>query len=352
MQTVVIDGAQGEGGGQIVRSSVALSLVTGRPVRIENIRAGRDKPGLMRQHLAAVQAAAEISGGKLTGAEIGSRSLEFLPGDVTAGSYHFKIATAGSATLLLQTILPALLTAQGRSELTFEGGTHNPWAPPFDFLERAFLPLVNRMGPRVTARLFTHGFYPAGGGRFTVTIEPSEALGGFDLLERGTILQHSARAIVANLPEHIANREINTILKKMGWDATCGLAQTVPGHGAGNVVLIEVESEHITEVFTSFGRTGVKAEQVADEAVKQARSYLAAGVPVGPYLADQLLLPLAISAATQHDNVAQRGGVFLTLPLSRHSLTQLAILKAFLDVEITVTPTNVGTQVSLSPPKP
>ena len=168
-----INGRYGEGGGQIVRSSMALAVVTGRPVRIDNIRAGAQAPGLMQQHLAAVQAAAEICGGSLSGATIGSRALNFEPQPVRAGNYQFDVGTAGSATLVLQTVLPALLLADGASQVTIEGGTHNQWAPPFDFLAKSFLPLVNRMGPRVSATLERHGFYPAGGGRITVSIEPS-----------------------------------------------------------------------------------------------------------------------------------------------------------------------------------
>ncbi|HEX3601216.1 MAG TPA: RNA 3'-terminal phosphate cyclase [Lacipirellulaceae bacterium] len=155
-----IDGSQGEGGGQIVRSSLALSLVTGRSVVIENIRAGREKPGLMRQHLTAVRAAAEVGSAKVEGDEIGSQALSFHPQEIGPGNFTFAVGTAGSATLVLQTVLPALLIAKESSRLTLEGGTHNPWAPPFDFLDKAFFPLVSRLGPCVTAQLECHGFFP------------------------------------------------------------------------------------------------------------------------------------------------------------------------------------------------
>ena len=291
-----INGKQGEGGGQIVRSSMALALVTGRPVRIADIRARRSRPGLMHQHLAAVEAAAEICGGHASGAEIGSRSLNFEPGPVRAGTYRFRVNTAGSATLVLQTVLPALLLADGTSQLTVEGGTHNQWAPPFDFLQKAFLPLVNRMGPRVSATLERHGFYPAGGGRITVTIEPRAALTGFDLLRRGPLLSHMAHARVANLPLHIAQREVQTLIHKFAWDESGAVAEAVDAHGPGNVTFVELASQHVTEVFTGFGRLGVRAEQVAEEVAQQAAAYLRSDVPVGPYLADQLMLPLGISA--------------------------------------------------------
>ena len=171
-----IDCSMGEGGGQILRSSLALSLVMGRSIRIEKIRAGRKKPGLLRQHLTAARAAAEIGRAQVRGVELGSEELEFAPGVVVPGEYRFAVGSAGSATLVLQTVLPALLTASGPSQLVLEGGTHNPMAPPFDFLEKAFLPCIRRMGPRVEATLTRPGFYPAGGGAFEVAIEPVERL--------------------------------------------------------------------------------------------------------------------------------------------------------------------------------
>ena len=170
---LTINGSQGEGGGQILRTALAMSLVTGKPFRIVRIRAGRKKPGLLRQHLTAVQAAAQIGQATVEGAAIGSQELTFTPGEIRPGEYRFAVGTAGSATLVLQAVLPALLTAPGLSVLTLEGGTHNPFAPPFDFLHRSYLPLVNRMGPTVEARLERPGFYPAGGGKFVVTVEPA-----------------------------------------------------------------------------------------------------------------------------------------------------------------------------------
>jgi RNA 3'-terminal phosphate cyclase (ATP) len=155
---LTIDGSLGKGGGQILRTALALATVTGKPFRIEKIRAGRPKPGLLRQHLTAVKAAATISDAIVTGAELGSGALTFTPGHLRAGEFAFAVGTAGSATLVLQTILPALLTAPAPSTLVLEGGTHNPAAPPFDFLVKSFLPLINRMGPTVTAELERPGF--------------------------------------------------------------------------------------------------------------------------------------------------------------------------------------------------
>lgn len=321
-----IDGSEGEGGGQVLRTSVALSMVTGKPVRIDKIRARRAKPGLMRQHLTAVLAAAKVSQARVEGAEVGSTSLVFTPGPVTSGEYRFAVGTAGSVTLVLQTVLPALLTASGPSMLTLEGGTHNPLAPPFEFLDRVFLPLVGRMGPRVQAHLERPGFYPAGGGRFSVRIEPAPALAGFELLERGEIRRRQGTVILSRLPRGIAEREVQRLAQGTGWEPSCFEIREVDSLGPGNAVLLELESEAVTEVFTGFGEVGVRAETVADRAVQEMRRYLAAGVPVGEHLADQLLLPLALAGS----------GAFTTVPLSLHAMTQIELIPRFLDVRIEV----------------
>lgn len=336
---LTIDGSQGEGGGQILRSALALSMVTGTPFAMERIRAGRKKPGLMRQHLTAVRAAARIGRATVDGAAIGSQALKFQPGRIAAGTYRFDVGTAGSTTLVLQTVLPALLTASGPSRLTLEGGTHNPAAPTFDFLQRAFLPMVSRMGVEIEATLDRPGFYPGGGGCFCVEVHPAPSLRRVDLLDRGAVRRMSATATVAHLPRHVAERELDVLRERLGLAASC-LAVKEASHvrGPGNVVLLEIESEHVTEVFTGFGRRGVRAEAVAEGVVNEASVYLEAGVPVGTHLADQLLLPMVLAG----------GGSFRTLPLSRHSATNIEIIRSFLDVEITVQPQGERvTQVSV-----
>ncbi len=329
---LAIDGSQGEGGGQILRTSIALALVTGAPFRLERIRAGRQKPGLLRQHLTAVTAAAEIGAAEVEGAALGSRDLMFRPGRVRPGDYRFAIGTAGSACLILQTVLPPLLLrAGGASRLVLEGGTHNPGAPPFDFIARAFLPRLAVMGGRVRVRLDRPGFYPAGGGQMTVEIEPASALAPLTLLERGEIRRRQARAMVASLPASIARRELAVVQEKLGWADSELEVVSIDGHGArgpGNAVLLEIDSANATEVFTGFGEPGVRAETVAARAVDEAREYLAAGVPVGPHLADQLMVPLALA----------RGGAFRTGPLTPHSTTNMAVIRDFLDVEFAVSP--------------
>ena len=248
-------------------------------------------------------------------------------------------------------MLPALLIAETPSRLVLEGGTHNQWAPPFDFLQRAYLPLVNRMGPRVTATLERPGFYPAGGGRFTVVVEPCPVLTGFDLLERGSLQSRSACAYVSNLPRHIGEREVKVIVRKLKWDPSFGRVEEVEAHGLGNVVFAKLQYEHVAEVFTAFGRLGVKAERVADEVVREAGEYLQTDAPVGPHLADQLLLPLGISAWQARFDNLRRGGSFRTLPLTPHSVTHIDVLRQFLDIDIRVenTADDKTCLVSLSP---
>ena len=322
---ITIDGSMGEGGGQVLRTSLALSLVTGKPFRIEKIRAGREKPGLLRQHLTAVHAAAAVSGAQVEGAALGSREITFRPGSVRPGNHHFAVGTAGSATLVLQAVLPALLSAPGPSTLVLEGGTHNPFAPPFDFLEKAFLPLLRRMGARVEAALERPGFYPAGGGRFTVRVEPVERLARLDLSARGDVKRRLARAMVSNLPRNIADRELKTVRDRLSWDRSCLVADEVQGApGPGNALLLELESEHVTEVFTGFGQRGVGAEKVAGDAIDELREYLASGAPIGKHLADQLIVPMAVAG----------GGSFTTIKPTRHTTTNIDVISRFLDLKI------------------
>ena len=321
---IQIDGAYGEGGGQILRTSLALSLVTGAPFRIDHIRANRKKPGLRRQHLTAVKAAGDIGQAHMTGNALDSTTLTFTPTTIRADRYHFAVGTAGSCTLVLQTILPALLLADARTELTLEGGTHNPHAPTFDFLTGAFFPILHQMGATVTASLERPGFYPAGGGRCSVTVTPTR-LSPIELMTRGDLERCQATAVVSKLPRSIAERELRVLRKTLGWPAENLRVQEVSQPlGPGNVLTVRVENTQITEVFTGFGQRGVRAEQVARQTACEVQEYLDAAVPVGRHLADQLLLPMALAG----------GGRFRTLSLSQHTLTNMAVIQQFLDVEI------------------
>ncbi len=318
-----IDGSQGEGGGQIFRTSLSLSLVTGKPFRIDNIRAGRERPGLLRQHLTALLAAAEVGGAKVEGAALGSQCVTFTPGPVRAGEYRFTVGTAGSGTLVFQTVLPALMLAAAPSLVVIEGGTHNHAAPPYHFLARTFLPLIERMGPRIAMRFERYGFYPAGGGRFSAGIEPVKALTPLDIGERGEIILRRVTAIVANLPRHIAQREVDTAAGLLNWGLESHVVEmTRESAGPGNVAMVEVGSAQVTEIFTAFGRLGVGAETVAQEAAGEAREYLASKAAAGEHLADQLLLPMALAGA----------GSFTATKLNLHARTNMDVIARFLPV--------------------
>ncbi len=324
-----IDGSTGEGGGQILRSALALSLLTGTPFRIANVRARRARPGLMRQHLVAVNAARAIGAAEVQGAELGSTELVFEPHAVRGGEHTFSIGGAGSTTLVFQTVLfPLLLGAAEPSNLILEGGTHNPMAPPFDFLEHTFLPLVARMGGRVTLAFERHGFYPAGGGSWRATIEPVKTLARFELLDRGEIKARRASALVAQLPPSVAMRELETLARLLEWDrAHCRPLMVKSSHGPGNVLSAIVECAHVTELITGFGERGVAAETIAERVAREMQRYLKAEVPVGAHLADQLLLPLALGS----------GGVFRSVEPTPHFHSQVALLEAFLGTRVTLT---------------
>ncbi len=323
---LTIDGKLGEGGGQVLRTSLALSLVTGKPFRIISIRAGRKKPGLLRQHLTAVTAATRVGRARTDGAALGSQELTFAPSGVFPGTYDFQVGTAGSTTLVLQAILPPLTTSSGRTVLTLEGGTHNPFAPPFDFLLKAFIPVLSRMGPRIEANLERPGFYPAGGGRLTVAIHPSIDLRGFALLERGETVSRRARAIISKLPAHIAERELNVLKRRLGWSDESLSVEEVDSNGPGNAVVVELQSENVTEVFTEFGTKGIRAETVAVRLADAVDRYTRAGVPVGEHLADQLLIPLAMAG----------DGSFRTTEPTLHTRTNADVIRQFLNVDISM----------------
>jgi len=226
-----------------------------------------------------------------------------------------------------------------------EGGTHNEFAPPFEFLEKTFLPLVNRMGPRIKLTLERFGFYPAGGGELRAEIQPAACLKAFDITERGEFTRRSITACVAGLSLSIAEREIDVIRRGLDWDEAEARCETIRARSPGNYLWIELESKDVTEVITGFGRVHVKAEVVAREALKEARQYLQSEAPVGVHLADQWILPLAISAWQSRQQGLRCGGAFKTQSLSQHSTTHLQIIERFLDIEATVEDLDGGMQL-------
>lgn len=314
-----IDGSEGEGGGQVLRNSVALSLITGEPCRITHIRGKREKPGLMRQHLTAIKAACIIGSASCDGLSIQSSEITFRPGSVKGGDYHFAIGTAGSTGLVLQTVLMPLVLASEPSRLVIEGGTHAMAAPPFDFIERTFLPILNRMGPTVTAKLIRHGFYPRGGGRIEVEITPAP-LRPIDCIDRGTLKSVSGEARIAGIPFDIADREIKAAQKVLNWDdGALAVRQLPEADGPGNVLLLEAEYEHVTEIMSGFGKLGFPAHQLAKTAAQRMKGYMESKAFAGPFMCDQLLLPMAIAGR----------GRFASVKPSLHARTAAQIIERF-----------------------
>lgn len=315
-----IDGSEGEGGGQMVRNSCALSLVTGQPFRISNIRARRSRPGLMRQHVTAVEAACAISNSTCEGLMVGSSELTFRPGSVVPGEYQFAVGTAGSTGLVLQTILMPLALASAPSRLVIEGGTHNMMAPPFDFIERCFLPIVNRMGPRIAANLVRHGFYPRGGGRIEVEIEPAP-LAAIECVDRGPLLDRRLQVAFTGLPFDVAERMVNKARKALtDWPEEAFPFRELPAdQGPGVILLAEAAYANVTEIVSGFGRLGVPSERIAQQTCSRLNGYVAGNAFAGPYLQDQLILPFVLA----------RGGAFTLVKPSQHTVTAVDIARQF-----------------------
>ncbi len=330
----IIDGARGEGGGQVLRTALTASLLHGEPIRIRDIRANRSKPGLLPSHLAAVRAAVEISGGRVKGAELRSTEVEFAPGPLRPGSYRFDIGSAGSTTLLFQTILLPMLQADGEFELVFIGGTHNPKAPPFDFLDRTYVPLLSKLGADVEVELLRPGFAPKGGGAFRARVRGGTLKGEICLEDRGEVRATRVRALLSKLPEHIAEREVDRVRTRLSPAPTEVRVETIANAaGPGNVFMIELETDVLTEVFTSFGRRHTSPEHIADEAWAESVFYLESQAVVGPHLADQLVPILALLG---------RGSFFTVYP-TLHTRTQVDLVNELMDTPLRVEEVNAKT---------
>jgi RNA 3'-terminal phosphate cyclase (ATP) len=274
----------------------------------------------------AVQAALQICGGEATGAALGSQDLTFVPGTVTGGDYEFAIGTAGSCTLVLQTVLPALLKADKPSTLRLAGGTHNPMAPPVQFLQRAWCPRLAEMGARIDIDLERFGFYPAGGGVATARVEPCAALRPRTWMTRGERRAAYAEAFVAGIPGRIAQRELECVGRAMNWGEDQLLIRGLPAdQGPGNALMLTLDYDHATEVFTAFGEKAVTSEQVARQVVQRTRQYLMSRAAFGEYLADQMMLPLALAG----------GGGFTLDEVSMHARTNAQVIETFLPVRFT-----------------
>jgi len=331
---IVVDGSTGEGGGQVLRTALSLSILTGKGVEVQNVRAGRPRPGLRPQHLAAIRAAAAICGAKVEGAQLESQAVRFIPGGpARPGSYTFDVAriagrgSAGAVGLVFQTIFLPLALADGPSHLTLRGGTHVPWAPPVDYLQTVFLPTTARMGLRAEVELTDWGFYPAGGGEIEVQVEgrpgPPAPL---RLMERGAVRRVWGRGVAANLPAHIPQRMANrasNLLATMELPARVDTLR-VRSAGPGAATLLFAEYEQAVSGFAAYGRKGLPSERVAEAACEELKEHHLTGAPVDPHLADQLALPMALAGGTSS---------LVTSKVTGHLLTNLAVIEPFLPIQ-------------------
>jgi len=329
MNKIVIDGSLGEGGGQILRTSLTLSLLTKKTLRIHNIRSKRSSPGLKQQHLTALRAAAEISNAQVEGDFPGSQEVLFVPGEIKPGKYNFKITTAGSTTLVMQTIFMPLSATSRASHVSITGGTHVPGSPPYHYLEWQWIPWMVRIGYPGTVELHQCGYYPGGGGRLSCAVLPSESIKSLQVTERSKLIQIRGISAASNLPRDIPNRQRMRFVSKLGpsYPLNNIRSAVLPGQGKGTFLTVMLEFEKTTACFTSLGEKGKRAEIVADELIKQVEEYLNTPGCVDAYLPDQLLIPL--SFASGKSNIQ-------TPKITLHLLTNAEIIQQFLPVRFTI----------------
>jgi len=330
---VRIDGSFGEGGGQILRTSLALSCALGKPMQITNIRKARKNAGLQPQHLTAVMAAASIANAEFQGAELSSSALEFRPGRTSGGTYHFDVAekkgSAGSTSLVLQTILLPLCFAEQASLVTVSGGTHVPSSPSFHYLRSIVAPLLFRIGIPFECDIASWGWYPIGNGHVSARIAPARVLRPLTAIDRGRIVRVFGISAISNLPSHIATRQRNRalgILGRQGIDASIEVLSAL-SPGKGSFLFLAVEFEHLVAGFGSLGAIGKRAEEVADEACNELLSYLRAKGALDPHLADQVVPWLAF---------CQGPSEFSTSRITGHLLTNLWVVRQFMDIDVRV----------------
>lgn len=324
---IEIDGSYGEGGGQLTRTAVALSAITRKPVRIVNVRARRGKPGLAPQHLAALRAVAAICDARTEGLELGSTAIVFEPGALKGGTYRFDVGTAGSVTLVLQAVLPALLACGAPAHVVVTGGTDVRQAPPADYLAEVLLRHLARMGARARLAVTRRGYYPRGGGEIALDVAPGE-LRPFDCTSPGKLRALRGTAHVANLPAHIAERMRDAALAQLaGWgpgeEVTARWLGGAEATGRGGSIVVWAETEHSVLGASRVAEFGVRAEALGEAVGRELKADLEAGVTADAHAADQLLIYLALAGGTSS---------FTTRELTSHAQTAMWLIARFLPV--------------------
>ncbi len=328
---IEIDGSYGEGGGQILRTALALSAVLKKPFTVHHIRSKRKNPGLQAQHLEAVEALARITEAQTEGAVFGSQEIVFIPQRILPGDYRFEVKTAGSVTLLLQAILLPLCLSGGSSTVTLIGGTHVPWSPSFHYLSEVFLPALRRMGLSADAAIEQWGFYPRGGGEIRLGINPVDELKPISLVERGSLRRIRGISASSHLPKHVAERQrkqaLDRVLMELKVDAEIAVEHEVPSSGPGSFLFLLAEYENIFAGFSSLGSRGKPAEKVADEAVDSLKDFTNSEGCIDPHLADQLIPFMAM---------VKGDSAFSTTYMTEHLLTNLWVVNRFLKVNVDI----------------
>jgi RNA 3'-terminal phosphate cyclase (ATP) len=273
-----------------------------------------------------VRASQSICGAQVIGDELGSMTVEFFPAKIKAGDYNFAIGSAGSTSLVFQTILPALLMADSESTVTLSGGTHNGMAPSFDFIKECFIKTLADLNIKVETSLKAYGFYPNGGGQWQAKVFPTKDVKVLNLTKRDNITQKQAIVTQSGISKNVADRELNQVKKQLSWSESDLLINQVQSLGSGNIISLKVSDSKTIEMVEVVGEKRVSAERVAAKAVRNMKKYLDSSAAVGEYLCDQLLLPLVLA----------KGGSFTTLKPSLHTLTNIEVIKQFIDCNIEI----------------
>jgi RNA 3'-terminal phosphate cyclase (ATP) len=330
MKPLVIDGSYGEGGGQVLRTSLALSAILRQPVEIQHIRAGRKKAGLRPQHIAGVKAVALTTKGRTEGVHLGSTRLFFEPRTIQNGTFKLDVGTAGSAGLVLQAMLPGLFFGNGPSQVTITGGTHVPWSPCFHYLDGVFLPALKAMNGIASVKITDWGWYPRGGGRLIARISPASEFIGVERMALGTLKDLVVLSAVSNLPVGIGKRQKNEVVKhlaRQGYSPSETKVVEAPSPGTGTVVFVQACFENGCVGFSSLGARGKPAETVGEEAAAGFLSFVGSGATVDRYLADQLAVYMALAAGRSS---------FTVQSITRHLMTNIWVIEQFLPVTFQV----------------
>jgi len=330
---IEIDGSYREGGGQILRTALSLSCLFQKPFRIFNIRKGRKKPGLMPQHLTCVRASQLIANAKVKGDDVGSTELLFSPVEVKSRDFFFDIGTAGSTSLVLQTVIPSLIFSKAKTIVTLKGGTHVPFSPSYDYLAGVFSSFLSNIGVNIKLSIESYGFYPKGGGKVRAEILPVQEIKPLRIAARGNILRMSGYSGVGNLPFSIADRQKNALLERVHSDIRdlrCPVdfeLMNVSTPGQGTFIYLQSESEHTIAGFTSLGEMRKMAEVVGEEAAREFYAYYSTDAALDPHMADQIVLYLSM---------CDKESVFTTSCITEHLITNLWVVGLFHEYQCSV----------------